>query len=384
MTTASQLPARFRFTEPQLAAALALGGIRAGPRSLLPAVAPVPDPAGLLRDSAALSGDSLDPTCAAALSVVADPATISSIIANRGGERTWAETLIAHGAKDTAFVAFPAAGGCDYTYLGTAAQTALYADLLLGFSGGTSRPGGPATDLTLPALAALVALADMRMEEEQRALLERRVGGSTLEVTPAQLEAQLAAGLQSDDTRWAVTALQHVSSVDLRAATGRLGEGLNELGRVGLVTGSAQNWVLSPEGLDRVAMIAPVLVSGAITLALLHGQGRTTLMSTSLLRTARGILLLTWSGADSDVKTIRMSEVTAAQALEFVGALLETELAPPPVANLTAPTSVSAPLSGSLTPTVTATRFCAACGAALRATSRFCSACGHTVGAPVP
>ena len=369
-------PMRFTFDETQLAAALALGGIRASDRSTLPSAPPPADPQKALASAkGALADGSLSEACAATLSVLADPARIVSIVANRSGENTWDETLIAHADGEGPWVAYPGPDRFDFAMLPTVTQATVYADELLAITEGLSQPGLGATDLGVAGYAAFMALADALHAAKLRALLARERPAQPA-WTPDEIEAVLAEGLAKEDTRWAVCAARRVAPVDLSSAKGTMATGLAELGSAGIAARRGAAWTVTEQGNARLVHFGQLLVSAAIQVALLRGRGRVTVAQTSVFRTVLGVWLATWTGTGAGSR-VQLTEVSAGTALEFVRAMLDPEEipdAPPLAAAAPAPAATAAPTAAP--PGAKYPKFCPSCGAATTG-KKFCASCGN-------
>jgi hypothetical protein len=372
-------PARFTFDERQLAAALALGGIRASDRSTLPSAPPPTDPRTALAGvDGALADGSLSEACAATLSVVADPARLVSVLANRAGEDSWDETLIAHGDGAGPWVAYPGPGRTDFALLPTATQATVFADELLGITEGLSQPGLGAVTLGLAGYGAYMALADALHAAKLRAILARERPPQP-SWTADEIEAIFADGLAKTDTRWAVTAARRVAGADLASAAGTMATGLAELASLGIAVRRGAGWTVTAEGNARVMHFGQLLVTGAVQVALLRGRGRITLAQTSVFRSVLGVWLATWTG-EGRATRVQLTEVSAGTALEFVRAMLDPEEipdAPPLVAAAPTPVATAAPTS--VPPGAKYPKFCPSCGAATTG-KKFCASCGNRLG----
>ncbi|TAJ21316.1 MAG: hypothetical protein EPO65_01780 [Dehalococcoidia bacterium] len=314
-------PARYTLNDQQIAAAVQLAGVTAGPRSSLPDASGGPDPERALKGSAALGRDgTLEEGLKVALGVLAAPTATVSLSANVAGATEATESQIICGAPDGPYVGTSGPDRWDLALLPTLTDAVLYADEMLAITAGLSQVGEAPVSLGLAGLAAFAAFGDAVLNAKLQALLARQQALQSTWTT-AELQDFLSAGLAHEDTRWATTAIRQAAPVPFGDGAAPLGDGLKELARLGLVTTSGDAWTLTPAGYTRAAAFGQLVNVGAISRITVDASGQPTVASASVFRTVLGVWLLTWN-TTSDGARVDLEEVTAGRALELVRTLL--------------------------------------------------------------
>jgi hypothetical protein len=320
-------PTRFQLTAEQLAAALALAGRRPTARSALPVAAPPPDPATLLQGTGMLRPDGrLTGLAADTLRVAADPAHVVIVTANRAGQEAWIAALLLRGGEGETFVmqAGVDGGGVDFAVLPTLSQATVLVDELLDLTAyGPGSGGSASVDLSLSAFAALLAAADAAQETRLAAVLARDTEPEPPQLTAHSLREQLAKGLRSADTRWAVPAAVRAVPVALGAAAGQMEEGLSGLALLGLVRPVTEGrFQFSDEGSALARSFGQLTTTGNLAVVTDAAHGRTALAHLTMFRSPFTTRFVFWTGlADRDPRAT-MFETTSEAGLSLVRELL--------------------------------------------------------------
>lgn len=331
---------RFVLSEAQLGAALSLAGLTPSPRSELPAPPPPGDAQQALAGTNVLGEDgALRAEAAAALAAAADPRRSLTIVTNRAGRPEWTEAVFVSGADDEDGASPHVAqsiheGEIDLALLPTAAQALVTADDLLQLSALPARPGSKALTLDLPAYAALLAVADLLQQARLEARLARERQPLPL-ITAAAAAEQLARGLESNDTRWAVTAGRAVCPADITQARGHLAAGLDSLARAGLLEAAEGGTSPTAAGFELFGDLGRLLNSAGLVLASADGDERVALAHLTLLRCAEAIWYVAWRRIAQEHATIELFQSSPVAALSVLRGLLE----PAELPHIDAPTS---------------------------------------------
>lgn len=381
-------PARFHLDEQQLAAALALGGIRPERSSALPDLPAPADPAKALADTGALANGGLSPEADAALRVAAAPTRLVSVVSALAGSPSVLETVFLSSSPDGPIVAQAITDRVELALLPTAAHAAVAVDELLRLTDVPVEPGEEGWSFSLAGYAALLALSDAIQRSYLEARLSRRPGPKP-EFTARDLEDVLAAGLAAIDTRWAVTAAKYVCPLELASARGKLADGVAELVSAGLAERGAGGAVSTTQmGYEVAASLGQLLAFGGLSVKVATAPERALLAQTTVLRGMFRIWLGTWSPDGASMR-VRLTGVSALSAIEFVRGMLEIPVpaaAPwviqaPPLAMATAAAATQAPAASapaaSAAPTSATTgKFCPECGTPTVPGKAFCASCG--------
>ncbi|MGW4768088.1 SH3 domain-containing protein [Nocardia sp. NPDC004278] len=318
---------RFRLNPDQLAAALSIAEVQPGPRSTLPVQTPPTDPAAALQDTGLLEDDGrlIGPTMRA-LRIAADPARTVVITANRAGQASWKSALLLHGDENDTFVMQAGTGddGFDFAVVPTLAQATVLVDELLDLTSYGPGASSPPIDLDLIAFAALLAATDTAQEARLAGGLGRKVTPGPPELRALELEEQLAKGLASGDTRWALPAAQGAAPVSLAAAAGRMTEGLARLALLGLVRLEALgSYRFTHAGTAVARTFGQLLTTGSIAVFTGAAAERTALAHFTVFRSTFTTRFAFWSELAARNPRVELFETTAEVALRLVHDVLD-------------------------------------------------------------
>lgn len=328
------LPDRFVLNRHQLAAALALTGVRPTRRSSLPDLPPVPNPGDILRGTPYLSAAGAPRAeFETALRLAADPRRLLSVLVNRASRPDWRQAILVQGETTSGPYALVAAGEdeWDLALLPTAGQATLVVDDLLQLTVLPAQPGERSLELGLPGYAAALALADV-VQAHRLGNRLARAARPLPAITAELLEGMLQKGLEAADFGWAVTAARVAGPADLNRTRGQMAAGLAELHEQGLVSPDGG---VSGAGQALAGALGHLLNTAAITLAEAVGDARFNVAHVTLFRAVSGIWLATWSGLDGESPRVRLTEASATSTLHLVRGLLEP-VTPPPRPDLAA------------------------------------------------
>ncbi len=358
------LPTRFQLDQAQVEAALALGGIRPGPRSMLPPPQPGPH---LLRDAQVLGPDGrLTAEAEATLRTAADPVQMLSIMSSRTGGR-WAEAVFLRGRNGGPLVAQARQDRkFDLALVPTLTEAVVLIDELLALSDLAARSGDRTLTLNLAGYAALLAAADLLQVTQLESRLARAMTPMPA-LPPEALQTQLQKGMTNIDTRWAVTAGGMVAPVGLQAASGRMAEGLAALAAAGLADREASGYVFSLPGYLLATSLGELVTTAGLKQMAGSGTEAASVGQVTLFRSVVSIWAFTWDSAGGTEASLSLAELSAGGALFLVRKLLE------PV-ELPAAAPVAGPAAG---------KRCR-CGAEVGADHAFCPKCGARVEEPPP
>ena len=339
-------PRRFQFTAEQLATALALSGISPTSRANLPDLpSPAKSERGLKSAGVLSDGGGLHPDVKSALLSVADPTLVVLVMANRAGQRDWAQTTIVRGGPDQPFVVQALSGKAfDFAVLGSLTAATVTVDAMLDLTAfgvnGTRAP----VDLDLGAFGALMAAADVVQETRLQAWLDRDPELSAVVLTSQLLEEQLARGLAGQDTRWAVTAAMVAGPAGLSSVAGGMAAGLEGLRAAKLVQSGTGGYLLTDAGRDLAFAFGKLVTSGSLSLGLAAPGQAVAIAHLSSFRTPVSIWLASWSGLAESTPTVRLWSPPAETAIRIVRGLLDP---PPPSAG---PAPATRPAAAGATP----------------------------------
>ena len=377
------LPTRFQLDQRQIAAALVLARIRPSKRSALSDLPPPVEGASVLQGVGVLTedGQRLTDEAEAMLRVAADPARMLSVVSNQAGRAEWMEAVLVHSAGEGPFVSVGSRdGGFDLALLPTVTQAAVLLDDLLGLTALTSQPGERPFELKLCGYAAALAAADALQSARLQARLAR-TAQPVPQLSAPVLERQLQEGLNSMDTRWAVTAGRRVCPADLRRVVERMEEGIAELQAAELVRQAAGGYSFTRAGYLLASALSQLVNTGGLSLTVVTGDDRLALAHASLFRTSVAIWTATWTLVTEQDADVRLFEMSSGGALGLVRGLLEpTEV--PEMPEAAQPTVAAAvPSSGGPAPTAAANK-CPSCGTENLGGARFCTGCGMALAQP--
>lgn len=327
MTTApagTLLAERFVLTPPQLAAAMSLAGLTPSAHSALPADTPPADARAVLAATGLLdAAGAVRAELRAALTVAAAPHRMLTAVTNRAGRPAWTEATFLQGATSggPAVAQSLHANETDLALLPTPAQALVTLDELLAVTDLPARPGDAALSLDLAAFAAVLATADFLQEQRLEARLARQ-SRPLPAVSVAAAEAQLARGLASNDTRWAVTAARAVCPANLPEATGRLAGGLERLDALGLVMRQAGAFAPTARGLALFDDLQEIVNSAGLLLAEAQDDRRTSIAHVTLFRCTTAIWFAGWRGLSATGGEIDLFSATETGALNVLEGLL--------------------------------------------------------------
>ncbi len=324
------VPERFVLSYHQLAAALALGGLSPSSRSALPSAPPPSNPRGALTDTSVLGSDgALTSAARTALEVAADPQRMLTVMTNRAGRRAWTETTFvqAGGNGGPAVAQALREGEADLALLPTPAQALVTLDELLGITALPGRPSNGVLHLDLAAYAAALATADHVQEARLQARLARERRPLPA-LTAESLEAQLARGLESNDTRWAVTAARAVCPANLVAAQGQLDGGLRRLAEVGLLSRDGERMAPTERGIELFVDLAQIVNSAGLLLAAAERDEPAAVAHMTLLRCTNAIWFAAWRGITESDGEIELYQSTPIAGLKVLEGLLEPAALP--------------------------------------------------------
>ncbi|MEV6137230.1 SH3 domain-containing protein [Nocardia sp. NPDC051990] len=326
-------PLRFRLTPDQLAAALSIAGLAPGPRSALPPRTPPRDPAAALRDTGLIEADDrLSGPATNALRIAADPAYTTAITANRAGQDTWMAALLLRGDEDDTYVMQAGTGddGFDFAVVPTLAEATVLVDELLDLTSYAPGSASPPIDLDLITFAALLAAADAAQEARLAAVLRRNVAPGPLELRALELEEQLAKGLASGDTRWALSAAKGAAPVSLAAAAGRMTEGLARLALLDLVRLEALgSYRFTDAGTAVARSFSQLVTTGSIAVLTSAATKQDALAHFTVFRSTFTTRFAFWRELAARNPRAELFETTAQVALRLVRDVLDPVVVKP-------------------------------------------------------
>jgi hypothetical protein len=398
-------PKRFQLTEDQVGAALALANIHPTKRSMLPDAATAAKPATLLKGAGVLAGRSskLDADVETALRIAADPSHMLSLIANNADEENWVETSFLHGNQDDAYISLASADKkYDFELLPTAAQAVVLIDDLLGLTAMVARPGKPQVELDLAGYGAVLAMADAMQAARLQSRLERKRYPQP-KFEPQILEDQLKKGLQSTDTRWAVTAGRLICPTQFRLALGKMPQGLKQLEKGGFLKKGPEGYALTEEGFMLGSGLGQLIHTGGLSLVIGKKDNQLTIAHAGLFRTAFSIWIMTWSNVSGGDAHGDLFQVSSSSAVGFIRNFLSPlnmlrsieeeiprpEKTPAKVPEAQSAVAATAPAATSQAPTAPAAKAaatvtappadvtCRYCGKKNKAGQAVCSGCGR-------
>ncbi|WP_062990197.1 SH3 domain-containing protein [Nocardia anaemiae] len=323
---------RFRLAPDQLAAALSIAELKAGPQSALPLTTPPNDPVAALRDTGLLEADDrLTGPATGALRIAAEPAHTTAITANHVGQDHWTAALVLRGDEDDTFVMQTETdGGFDFTVVPTLTQATMLVDQLLDLSSYGPGFASPPIDLDLITFAALLAAADAAQEARLAGVLRRNVAPGPLELRALELEEQLAKGLASGDTRWALSAAQGATPISLAAAAGRMPEGLARLASLGLVRLEALgSYRFTDAGIAVARSFGQLLTIGRIVVMSSAATKQDTLAHFTVFRSTFSTRFACWRELTARNPRAELFETTTEVALRLVRDVLDPAVVKP-------------------------------------------------------
>lgn len=315
-------PWRIQLSGDQLAAALALGGLRPTAWAGLPDAPPPANAAATLEGLGITTAGALTPEAHLALDALSSPERMLSVIVNNAGSPTWAEWLIGSRSDGPYVARNGGPGAVDMSVVPTATQATILIDDLLGVTALVARSSGSAWSLDLPGYAALLAAADAL----QAARLAARLARSRVpepELTNAELGRQLDAGLASADSRWAVTAARLIAPLPLSTAAGQLEAGCADLAAKGLLVRSGPGYRLSLTGYALADSLGQLVTTAGLRLSLVREERWQSVCQFNLFRTATAIWVAAWVAATPDRTEVRLQELSATGTLSLVRDLLQ-------------------------------------------------------------
>ncbi|MEK7216641.1 MAG: hypothetical protein AAB289_13705, partial [Chloroflexota bacterium] len=182
--------------------------------------------------------------------------------------------------------------------------------------------GGPALTLNLAGYAALLAAADAL----QSARLASRLARSRVpepQFTAAELERQLALGLDSADSRWAVTAARLIAPLPLAGAAGQLESGCAALVASGTLAQSEGGYRLTRAGYELGDAFGQLVTTAGVRLSLVRDQRWQAVSQFNLFRTATSIWVAAWVAATPSLTDVRLQELSVSGGLSLLRGLLE-------------------------------------------------------------
>lgn len=355
------LTTRYRLNREQLAAVLDLAGIIPSGRLLSPVPA-VADPRSVLDSTDLISGDSeVAPVLREAISILARPVRVFHVIATVPGADEWADLYLA--APETAgpYVhGRQTEDGLDLTILATDLEAVTVIDRLLRLTGFASQAFEPDIALSLEGWVGLLAAVDVERQRNLQAQLARQTFPSSVTFSSDDLETQLTTGLDTTDTRWAVTTAIPVAPV--RLADCNLGGEtlLGHLESLQLVVPADGTYRLSDLGRHLAELISQTVVVGSLTLTLDHSGRLTRAGEVLVYRTPTRLAVGLWTGTVDD-PVLTIVEPTGDFAVGMIKKILESSVSLP---RLLEPTD---------------TPLCPKCGAEAIPEGRFCTRCGTAI-----
>jgi hypothetical protein len=312
------MPESFELTADQLAAAHQLAGIEQAEFGHPPA----PD---VLAGTGVLADDrqTLRPDVDAALRVVRDPSVLVQAVANRAGEPVWTQAWVATTDEGPAVVQTQTDTANVYRAVDDPAQlAATLAEATGQTATGGSAEGLPTLALDLAGFAALVALVDAVQTESLRARLDRRPIDPRHAVTTDALAEQLERGASAIDSTWLVTAALPITPVDLRSTADRLGDGVSELLRAGIVADPGDGKVVTPAGLAVLASLGATATTLGCYFPHSGADGQPTLDHVAVLGGPATTWTARWSHVTATHATVELRPGSAEEGAEAVAALL--------------------------------------------------------------
>jgi hypothetical protein len=312
----------------------------------------------------------LKPEFAAIFDVLADPKRSLAIDIFVPGSAAYlgARVLSSVESLPCVLLSLTADGLWDLALLTEMAQLLVVVDDLIGLSQLPSRDESESVNLSMPALAALVAFGDLLEEEELQRKLARTHAPLRIATSPIVVDDLLRVleqGLDSDDTRWGTALNATLGEGELAACRSLedLAEGVRQLGELGLV---------DEDGIPGVAAIgfARILCapSAAISIVSAHGGPTKAYIDRFVVyRTPELLLFGVWSESEASGPTLALSQKSPRSLLALVG---ETMTATLPSEE----SESSAKMAGAA-----GSKYCAQCGARMEPLARFCTGCGAKV-----
>ncbi|WP_327094232.1 hypothetical protein OIE68_29095 [Nocardia vinacea] len=340
-------PMRFRLTPDQLAAALSIAGLKPGSRSTLPLKTPPHDPAAALRDTELLEEDGrLTEASTGALRIAADPVHTVAITTNRAGQNNWTAALLLRRDEDDTFVMQTGTGdsGFDFAIVPDLTQATVLVDELLDLTSYGPGSSSPPIDLDLIAFATLLAAADATQEARLAGGPGRDIAPEPPDLRALELEEQLAEGLASGDTRWALPAAQGAAPVSLTAAAGRMSAGLARLALLGLVRlEGLGTYRFTDAGTAVARSFGQLLTTGSIAVFTGAATERAALTHFTVFRSSFTTRFAFWRGLATRNPHVELFETTAEVALRLVGQILDPAVVTPFAGDIPAVDAASVP-----------------------------------------
>jgi hypothetical protein len=338
-----------------------MAGINPSGRLLSPVPA-VADPRSVLESTDLISGDSaVAPVLREALSILAQPVRVFHVIATVPGADEWADLYLAAPENAGPYVhGRQTEDGLDLTILATDLEALTVIDQLLRLTGFASQAFEPDIALSLEGWVGLLAAVDVERQRNLRAQLARQTSPSSVTFNSDDLATQLTTGMDTKDTRWAVSAAIPVAPVRLPDRNLDGETLLGHLESLQLVVPTDSNYRLSDLGRHMAELISQAIVVGSLTLTLDHDGGLIRAGEVLVYRTPTRLAIGLWTGtADDPVLTI--VEPTGDFAVGMIKKILES--------------SVSLPRL----PEPTDTPLCPKCGVEAIPEGRFCTKCGTAI-----
>ena len=341
MTVPAASSPRFRLATGQVAAALTIAGIRPSPHSGLPDPPPARQPARLLAGSGVVTPNgALVPEFDRALRIAAAPVRVLLVNATRAGDIGWVTTSFLRGDDGPYVVQSRDGDVYDFAVVPTPEEAAVAVDHLISLSA-LAAVEAPSVDLDLAGFVALAAAADCVQASRLQARLARQPDPPP-PFSAAHLEQQLAAGMASADTRWAVTASRLTSPVNIHAATGRLEAGAQSLASLGIVSTSATGFSFTAGGQVIADALSQLVTVGSLSAGVVAGDGRLVVGHVSVFRSATSIWLAAWRRVLANDASVHLFAPSSAGALRLVEGLLQAhEPAPVPPVTVTTEAAVT-------------------------------------------
>lgn len=278
-----------------------------------------------LRQAEVMTDDGILPEFEAALRVLSAPTTIVTTTSNKAGLSLFHTANFVRGPVGGPIVmqAKTEDGRLDLALFPSVTEATVALDQLLGI---TAFPAGApdSWQLGLPGYAALLAMSDALLDAQLTARLQRRLPAAPPAITPELLEEQLAAGIEGNDTRWAVTAGQVTMLRGLQPAAGRMTEGLEELLARGLALNPGNAVYPSGHGDALAALLAQIYMCGSVALSHVVEEAPVLVAFLSVFRSVAGLLAANVS-ADADETEIEVVRATQAGMILLLRGLLEHE-----------------------------------------------------------
>ncbi len=322
---------RYRLSRSEVAAVLAAIGVEAD-GLLLGLHDRSDDPIPVLRASDLVDDqDQVHPFLRDAMVVAARPGRTIHAVTSVPGADEWVDLLIGASQRGGPYVTIDATDdGVDLYAVETAMEIAAVLDDLFRLTSYPTHPVDPDVVLDVPAWVGLLAVSDVRRLRRLRNDLRRRPDAAE-PMSVIDVDGAITVGLDSTDSRWAVSAAVPIAPVSLRQRRVRPAQAVEKLLELGLVKGDESAFDVTPLGEHLVELIEQAIVFGSITLTYRRPDREVRGGEMIVYRTPTRLAVGVWTGTSTSPRLI-ITEPMAEGAVSMVRRLVDLSVQQSPTA----------------------------------------------------